>query len=338
MRAFLTNCIICGKELPPFNQRGKDGEHIIPAAFYGLFKIKDVCTECNSYFGSNVDMLLLKDKRIINAIFKLKIENLERIVLTNSRIHGIDPNDGKRIEMEYRGGEITVLPQNMNDSIMIMDENMSKRYWEGKLAKDISKGLRSEEDLNEFKDEEWKRYIESDCNTIFRSKIPGIVMQKRELSDIKVEYDISNDDAKKTIAKIAVEFLWATLPKEIMIKVFNQWKTLVDICRYNADIPEYMFLYDNINQDVSYNHQVIIRFDVSPKLIFFDVVLFGTVDYRVLLKSDEPINGIVLPDNRKIDRIGFGMSFNPKEKRKKTIGIHDATKNEWFNYDFTNLI
>lgn len=62
-------CIICRKE----NDNSSD-EHVIPEAINGYYHIYDVCKDCNSRLGTDVDSTLLNHSFIEFQRFLLELK------------------------------------------------------------------------------------------------------------------------------------------------------------------------------------------------------------------------------------------------------------------------
>ncbi|MDP8208269.1 MAG: HNH endonuclease [Candidatus Electryonea clarkiae] len=341
MKQFSLKCIVCGKDLPPENERGKHGEHIIPKVHGGCVAIKDVCNECNRYFGDNIDLLLLKDGRIIQAVGKLGIENLKRIILDNATITSKDTIDGHNVPMVYRNGDYQIKPQELNSEIIEMSEEKSKKYWEEKIKKRIKSGELPKESLKEFKDKEWPSYEQSRVNETFVSSIPDVAMRKRQVSKPIPEFDVSIEQSKRAVAKIAYEFAYVLTPEENMARIWNDLDVLRQIARYNKPIPEMMFVYQNIKKKYAFTHEIMMQYPKHmPSMVFMDIVFFGTVDYRIILRSNKgQLDPIRLPDTKQsVDMIGLAMEFYPNQPKRKYVGIHSVEDDRWTSYDFTGLI
>ena len=60
-------------------------EHLIPDCIYGFFSFKNiVCKYCNEWFGSNVDLQILRLPEIINAFKELGFIKEHEIILKNN--------------------------------------------------------------------------------------------------------------------------------------------------------------------------------------------------------------------------------------------------------------
>jgi hypothetical protein len=107
------NCIFCGKPffVAGFQRRAgevdRSDEHIIPANIFGRLKTNDVCKDCNSQLGSDVDHRLLNDFHIFHA--GLDTGYKPEQLLPSFRVCGNTP-DGEHFEYQVRNGRWRLKP------------------------------------------------------------------------------------------------------------------------------------------------------------------------------------------------------------------------------------
>ncbi len=164
MQAIYKVCIFCGKALPEPSCRG-DGEHIVPEFIYGSLKTKDVCIECNNFFGSNVDHLILKDARIIDAINRLNIVDLKNKILERSKSYTKDVEDGREISMKIKDGKPKMIPFKNGNKLSVGQEDTLPT-----LLNIIRKECKNNEEF-----EQSKKEIERNLQSFWKSEVGTVL-------------------------------------------------------------------------------------------------------------------------------------------------------------------
>jgi len=110
------NCIFCNSD------RSKSEEHIIPENIGGTVIIDNVCKYCNSKFGSEVDIKLIKNRHIYDAYHKLnkKFDLDLKFEFKDSFYH---MTDGIRINVSKRSDEEKTLVTKTGENEFVIDDH-----------------------------------------------------------------------------------------------------------------------------------------------------------------------------------------------------------------------
>lgn len=206
MDSELKICIFCFRDN---TELAFSREHIIPQNVGGNLFIDEVCVECNSVLGTQVDIQVLKYREILNAFKVLNIPHDKSSILRN--YYNVKGESGDlTFSATYRDGEYTMVPKAMPDgSIIVPEENYKDAFEKMVKRDDRIKSINSTEDyLNDEIKNITNRYTTAQPGDFLQAPSIGRALLKRRE---KVEFFIKSkgrSDIFRLIAKMLYEMMY----------------------------------------------------------------------------------------------------------------------------------
>lgn len=267
--SFYAMCLFCGSQLNDNRFR----EHIIPANIHGFIISDDICCDCATYFGDNVDHLAIRQPFIIDALEILgypKVDDYRR----NFPYYSEDIATGRRIEMIKNGDKYR--PKNTGD---IRDS--SSIFWQ--LKRECNDQDEIDRITRELKD--------ANQGDITYSEILKKGFETKRTHGIYIDLD-DIPSITPLLAKIAVFWIfYMIIPTEIRkVKGIGE---LVDHAMGKSELNSIKF-YDSpapSEKAFSKNHGITI--EIMETGILFAITLFGYFRWVMWLNTEELV---VTPD------------------------------------------
>ena len=335
MQAFYPNCIFCGKELPPFDKRGK-GEHVIPEFIYGSVKIKDVCQACNRKMGSEVDHLIIQDLRIINAIRKLGITELEDKIIEQGSTVGRDSIDGHEIKYNYKDKKFKMKPARIDPDGFELPESDAKSNWI-KMAKRKRHPLFSEEEaIYYINNILWPAYEKLPSGGEIDAKPIGITVKKRQSTMEKTDFKSSKSAANRIVAKIIYELCWYVLELPTRDCLLDDINYFGKLAYGKADYEDSRIVFRPDREPLEPDFYHLIQFHFDRGHVLVDVDFFKSVNFRVMLRADKSFP-LPMIEEKETEGFGIFMSFDPGKDKRKGCAFKFKEENKWAEYVIPGL-
>lgn len=292
----MKECIICREQKNDFNI-----EHVIPESIEGYYKIKTVCTDCNSNLGSKVDSTVVNHKFIQFQRSMYDISGKSGLIPNPfAGLHHIKDNPDKKIRIEL-DDEGNTKPYIIPEVPSNIEPNITNNYTMVIDKKDENK-------INSIIDKLCKR------NGILRENLK-ITNKKVDRSNpqIEVKFNIDIQFFKLGLLKMAYEFATDTIPDYYLdskaLKISNILK--------NTDHS-------------SLNDSTILLgsgFDTSIFKPFEFLIDFNDKNHYLILIDDDQVGLMCLIRLYNIFSIGINLSKKPGYIENKFLfGINDSTK------------
>lgn len=255
----MKTCIICRqeKESKEFNE-----EHVIPDSIKGYYRIKSVCTNCNSTLGSKID------NKLTNHQF----------VVFQRHIHNIAGKSGK-IPNPFPG---TYTLKDDQDQKLRLELNKEGQFEVKLLPKVPREWSNNFQIIIDKKDEaQTDRIISKFLN---RNGIPKDKVQiektssstKRPWVEASIAIDIK--DFKMAILKIAYEFAVDTIPEYFNDPMAITISKLLENCEFENLYGKIQFIGNGFNDEILKPFSHLIEFENDNHyLILFDTPDIGLI-------------------------------------------------------------
>lgn len=324
--------------IPLGKERKGDGEHVFPQNICGSWKIYDVCPECMRYFGDNVDQLSIKNPNIINSLKAGKFKKSDKY-FEQLRYKGKDVVSDEYFDMVLRGGvhrlKIKEISLNKKDiELLCSDEDFEdviipKIYQ--KFLFNFPKKLFDSE-IEEIK----RNYKILNPGDQLKSKIFNITIRKGEISQVQLDEE-TLPSISPLIAKIVLCFLFYILnPKQIAL--IEEIELLKDHARNGKPLTKPIIYWHPFDEKQPTQSWHGIKLSIDKDFLFFDVTLFGSINWRVILRSKEPI-GIQLDGSKKdrLEMLFLVNDFESHTQKPPLIGIKYIGIEESYLVDLSKL-
>ena len=186
-------CIICRNDTP---ENGFSDEHVIPDGIGGLYHIYNVCKQCNSYLGGNVD------SKLVNHYFTSFMRFNENIKGKTGKIP--NPFDGTHKLENDDETKIKIVLDSDGMLIPYLLPKVNKKYSGNKIAIELHLDSLDQHKQNEMLSKILKRekISENSHNTIIKNE--PIVHKFKPT--IIIEKSVDTKEFKIGLLKIAYEF------------------------------------------------------------------------------------------------------------------------------------
>lgn len=274
----MKKCVFCGNEYEKLSK-----EHIIPNALCGRIKSHNlICKKCNSEFGKDIDIALIKEYQFFIDLFNIKRERGESVPFVST---SIDDNKKYKRHKKY-GYELAEtyleINKNQDNQFLIHIEgpvNKKKllcdigKYFSNNKVSLKEKGIDYRKAMNTV-----QKYIEDNWRNINPKSIPD------RTNIFAFNHSFGGTDISLAILKILYLFLKNCKPDikfdENKIKniLKNKSEKILDICFY------YPFenLFDEIEDEIS--HHICIK--ASQNRIIGYIKLFSITPYVCILDDN----------------------------------------------------
>ena len=298
-------CIICRKEKC---QDELSDEHVIPDSIGGVYHIYNVCKDCNSYLGRNVD------NKLVNHYFT----SFMRYDLNIKGKTGKLPNpfDGTHI----------LINDNETKVKMILDENgiprpyllpkIEKTTHDNKLVVKLHIDTQDENKINKIIEKILKREkIDKNSHQIITDTEPNIT---RFRPNIRMEKQIDLKEFKIGLLKIAYEFAVDS------IEDFFEDKEAIEISNFllNSDFEKI----DNYFIGSGFEKEIL-----KPLETIFN---FNKKRHLLVLMDSKELGLVCFISLYNLFNIVVKLSENRFVKENMIIGVNDLENNNFEKLDF----
>lgn len=247
------NCIFCNSSYK-FSK-----EHIIPENIGGSVVINNVCVDCNSKFGSEVDITLTKNKHIYDSYIDLT-QKLNLNLGFSFRDAYYEMSNGQKIKASRKNKLRKALITEVNKNEFITDKDEEIFYIQYLRGKGKQKNL-SDFIINQVI-EEYKRWNEAKkVGDEFYNQLFEITIQANE-NNATFNYIMDADTPHRFLAKACVEFAY-------LFNIENQLN--------NIEILKSHALYGNKLQNISIFQEVHNEIAPCP----FHYILFDNTQFVI---------------------------------------------------------
>jgi len=226
------NCIFCNSSYK-FSE-----EHIIPESIGGSVIINDVCVDCNSKFGAEVDINLTKNKNIYDSYVQLS-QNHNLNLEFSFRDAYYEMSNGQKIKAARRSNIKRTLITKTDENNFVIDKDDNKFIIQYLQKKGKQKNL-SEQTINKVIEDYKKWNSVKQLDDEFYDELFEITVQNNE-DDATFYYIMDADTPHRYLAKACVEFAY-------LFKIESQIK--------NIEILKSHALYGNQLQNISIFQEV----------------------------------------------------------------------------------
>lgn len=335
MQPFFENCIFCHRRFSG-EEVERSREHVVPDLLLGSVQIWDVCRECNSKLGKEVDHLLLRESRIINAIDKLNIRELKQKIVDAGETTGIDSIDGRELKAQYYQGTPKILPQRIDpDGIESSEDD----------ALDILYKLVNRDERLLWSQEERKKYIDTvvwpENNEMAHGESRSYPLIGRRIVKRKIEKFVTtpkheNNVANRLAAKIVYEVCHYALDMKLLQLVERDLNAYGEYAYSGGSKNKALICLRDSEEHREPAFYHLIQILHYPHFIAIDIDFFNSVNFRGVLF---PQSGYDLPvvNGHEAEGIGIAMTFKPNLPRSKTLAIRRKDSGKWIEYQMTDL-
>ena len=226
----MPTCIICRKEKEAFSV-----EHIIPDAIGGCYLINNVCKECNSILGTNVDI------KLVNHIFTKHIRFFDGI--TGKTGKKPNPFEGTYSPENDESEEYQMIPD--KDYVIrpyllpkVKDEKISEDEYLINISVD-------DKDLNKVEEIISKKLQRLGLNTVISRE--AVEIDKKGLTfSIKDKIDL--EEYKICLLKIAYEFAVSKIPDYFHDEMADEISQILKNTAYDK-VRNYVHFGDGFTKD-----------------------------------------------------------------------------------------
>jgi len=300
------NCLFCNSS-NKFSE-----EHIIPKSIGGSITINNVCIDCNSKFGSEVDIKLTKNKHIYDSYTELsKIHNLNLKFSFKDAYYEI--SNGQKIKAVNRSNTRKVLTTKTDDNNFIIDNNDPKFVIQSLRKKGKRKNL-SDSIINKVI-EDYKKWNSEKKGDEFYNELFEITVQNNE-DNATFNYIMDADTPHRFIAKACVEFAY----------LFN-----IDDQIKNIEVLKFHALYGNQIKNISVFQEVhkeitpcpfhYIKFDNSQ----FVIGLFCQFNFALNIYWKDKTSHLKFANNLLTKKLVYCEEKNERLKSTDREFIHEVT-------------
>jgi hypothetical protein len=329
MKPHSKTCIFCHT---PFgeNAHSRSREHVIPEFILGSLMIQNVCKMCNSRLGQEVDHLILKDGRVINAINKLHLPELENKILQSGETIGIDTLDGTEKQFQMKDGKPYLIPSNIGpEGIIVPDYKVGdvlKKRIERRKELNWSSG-----DVKEYIDKKvLPKHVEMEFGEELNFTEIGYTLRRGQVGNLVTFPKWTPGAANRLIAKIIYEIAHYLIPRDILMMCHKDLYSFCEIAmgRLTEQDWRIMLRPDDEPKSPDYYHLIQVLYYTSG-YIAIDVDFFGCVNFRGTLRPAGKYSP-PLQNGKILEGVGFGMSFIPEQAHKKRLAFRYADgTNKW---------
>lgn len=245
------NCIFCNSSIK-FSE-----EHIIPESIGGNVIINNVCIDCNSKFGSQVDIKLTKNKNIYDSYTELsKVHNLN--LEFSFRDAYFEMSNGQKIKAAKRSSKKKTLITKTTENNFVLDKDDDKFIIQYLRKKGKRKNLSASIINNVIEDyKKWNSVKQFDDE--FYNELFEITIQNNE-DDAVFYYLMDAETPHRFLAKACVEFAY-------LFNIANQIK--------NIEILKSHAIYGNQLQNISVFQEVHKEINPCP----FHYIIFDSTQF-----------------------------------------------------------
>lgn len=337
MRGFRDSCIFCGRDLPPLNRRGK-GEHIIPEVLLGTITTKDVCKDCNSYLGTNVDSLWHSHSDLCQAILDLELPELHEKIYDRAELVTTDSTTGKILPSKSKRGRVRIVRHKDEDGVVWHgDHNSALKEVRTKLQRGgRKKDSGSSESIDPNHLESLKKLNPGEI-----LEIPGSNLAIRKgTSETKFRLPHDPTSFNRLISKIAYESAFLLFRPEVIPQVVDVLEELAKNALLGEEVST-----GRIGTPPSDEEELppgvahmITAWDWEPTHCI-DISLFHAVNFRVIFPVSPDAK---LPPwkfrNRRINGFRIGMALSNTREKIKLWGVQHKGKRSFVRMDGTGIL
>lgn len=291
-------CIICRKEI---GQDILSDEHVIPDSIGGYYHIYNVCKECNSYLGSEID------SKLVNHYLALFMRYSEGLKGKTGKIP--NPFDGTHCLDDDHGTKVKMMLDEKGMLIPYFLPSVSKEYYkdhtEIKITldkKDISKRNQILNKVLKRKKLDNKNYKIVTETHRFKPKI--LMRQKIDIKEFKIG-----------LLKIAYEFAVNSIEEYFNDESAIEISNFLLNPNYNK-IDDY-FIGDGLQKEILKPFELIFDFEKKRHLlilVYFEniglmciISLYHLFNIAVKLSSKKYLNNNILVGLNDIENMSFKM-------------------------------
>ena len=267
-------------------------EHVIPASLFGHLLTQDVCNNCNSSLGSDVDSRLLNDGGVFTAGLAAGFKANE--LLKDFRVAGQTP-EGEPFEYRVKDGKWRLEPEFTPSGFKIgaveglcvsCDLENAKRKMLKIVMANASLGL-SDRDAKRWVDDLFQEFVEkkAECE-VYRAAIRQRLRRRPIRARGNVSFVTNPWETQWCVAKVAYESGAVLLPEKlrrIAHSALEQLRGFVEVQRPMRG----MFRHKTLKVQARPSHKIDIRAHGSS--LEFRVRLFGreqwTLGFEVLRRG-----------------------------------------------------
>jgi hypothetical protein len=289
--------------------------------------IKDVCADCNSQLGSTADVDVLKDERLVSAVLTLGLDDLRERLLELGTTAFEDIDTRQRMPGSTKGGKLRLTPQ-CEGPVWSVSEDDVEKILGGSLTKHPPESTTSDQAI------QWLREMIADYEKIEPGQSVwddrlGRGLRKAR-AEISHEFKTEKGAGKRLAAKVAYEVLHCFLPWDRIVAMKSDFDRLAEFAKTGTGDMSHMIFYPTPDD---YRTAPVCRHVIKVSNVRYgvvvDVILFGTVSYRVWVKQPPPpLGGPLIFGGEALDMVGMMMSFEPGSARNKYLAkqIHGDTQ------------
>lgn len=266
-------CIFCDLS------KNFNDEHIIPESIGGNIIINNVCVDCNSKFGSEIDIKLTRNKHIYDSYRELSKEfNLNLEFSFNDAYYQL--SNGQKVKAVKRSKERKALINKIAKNEFITDKDEERFYIQYLRNKGKQKNL-SEPEINKVIDDfkHWNRnnYLGED----FYNELFELTIKTKE-DNVSFNYIMDVNTPHRYLAKACVEFAY-------LFNIANKIKN-IEILKAHAlkgNQLQNISLFQEVHKEITPCPFHFIRFENTQ----FIMILFCQFNFALDIEwEDKPIN------------------------------------------------
>ncbi|MFC2076600.1 hypothetical protein ACFLT7_05910, partial [candidate division KSB1 bacterium] len=269
----LPNCIFCDTSLPEL--RSGVGEHIFPESIFGFWRSYNVCSDCQTALGEEVDCLATQNIELLNAVEALELRNINRH-LDNLAWHGKDTLDKRRVRMAKVGSKVRIKVTNEHDFLECSEQDLDKlaKPWLRERTRGRISNADFETEYSRLKSE----YPKLNPGESYHSNEFGYAICRREVGNFKVD-NPTPPSFTRLIAKIVTYFMHYVFPYN-KLKNMDEFQMLTEHARYGNLLKPFTINPLSRAQNKSYNTIHQICFHLDDLIILVDTTFFGKISWR----------------------------------------------------------
>lgn len=285
--------------------------------------MRDVCRICNSELGMKVDHLALEDWRIIDAIRKLNLPELHAKILDRANWISKDLTDDTPIlKTTSKGGSPKINPQSLaSGGMMASEKDLTRILSEQLHAVPHEKADPKDIAANIAKVRE--KLIALKPGATYQDPLQGEF--KKHLIESECSFKETNRASHRLVAKIAYELSFIFLGTRLHL-LKDQLEPLRLHARYGDPLsPDTIRLPPGSSLDTfdpsraDFFHQIFFSYEEWGYSI--DILLFGVVDFRIVLIPKTPEgHGPIEDGDDQVAWMTLAMTFAPGQPRTKLLG------------------
>lgn len=293
-------------------------EHIIPSSIGGILYIEEVCVDCNSQLGHEIDPEILKIPDILRAMGELSIShNRQGIIRSHYTVQGWSEGNRRNVRISEEGFE--QLPTSQPDGSLITPDFRLKSDLKKIVERDprIREAEMSADTINNEIKQLLKEYKDAKPGEYVESVSLGITLLRRqEKISIKITPK-EEPNIKRFLAKIAYEFLYLMGGRELFLNpqvseilfqaILGTDEKQIQVTSQSSSSNEYLNLH-SIN---------VLLFNDRTEV---ETIFFGKIGFRLLAPALSRKF-----KSKFVDQVGnskaVGLNFQQNLKDKKRFQI-----------------